>query len=81
MTDILTNILLLMLVQWLLRLPLRRIPHPKHTVGNAVSAFLRYKGKKKTKTCSFFLELRSVGAALVEMTIKQNEQTKKNRPV
>ena len=33
--------------------------------------------KKKTKTCSFFLELRSVGASLVK-TIKQNEQTKKS---
>ena len=37
-----------------------------HTVGNAVSAILHDKERKKTKTCSFFLEIRSAEASLVK---------------
>ena len=72
MTNILTTMLTLMLVQWSLRLPVRQILPPldhteSHTVGNAVSAILGDKGKKKKiKTCSFFLELRSAEASLVK---------------
>ena len=50
-----------------------------HAVGNAVSAILREEGKKKTKTCSFFLELRSVGASLVKIRItKQANKAEKS---
>ena len=42
--------------------------------------FFVIKERKKTKTCSFFLELMSVGSSLVKITIKQNKQTKKNQP-
>ena len=56
-------------------------PQLTHTqsqaVGNAVSAILRDKVKKKkqakTKTCSFFLELRSVRASL-ELLLKKKKQ-------
>ena len=82
MANILTNILTLMLVQCsgCCSFHCAGYHTQSHTVGNAVSAFLRQKGNKKNQDLLFLTWTLVCWGFPGEITIKQNEQTKKNRP-